>query len=590
LTQLDKLQFLEMTTLSLRFRLNLLITVLMLLFMLAMGTVIIKGTRSSIQEGVETATRVTTQLLDTVIVSAFRNPELGATHEVLHSFLISLGHVRSNDILLYDASGRQIYHSPPSKYRVDEEPPAWFSVLVKPKTETVTRRVQYGTLVITSNPGGAIREAWGSLKPLLWMAGIFFVTVNLVVNWKLSRALLPMNGILEAIHRMGQGDLAARLPRYDLPEFNHIGQSFNRMAASLETSTEESRRLALIVQQTGDAIMMHDLEGRISLWNPAAERLFGYTAQDIVGQSAALLMPAGREQELKQNLAVIAERRLIENFETQRLAKDGKLLDVALSAAPLIDPHENRVIGEICSMRDVTEHKRVEEAERKLEENRQLTQLIRRHIEDERRSLARELHDELGQYVTAIKTFAVAIGNKAEKTLPDVASGAHTIVAAANHIYDGMHNIIRQLRPGALDNLGLTETLKDAVTQWQSQHPNIRFVLNLEGDLEALGESININLYRIVQESVTNALKYSGAGEITIALARTPENRVSLTVSDNGLGVNVCNVDQTRHFGLLGMRERTQALGGVFDIQSAPGQGVSIRVEIPAEISGEAKG
>ncbi len=579
-----------MTTLSLRFRLNLLITVLMLLFMLAMGTVIIKGTRSSIQEGVETATRVTTQLLDTVIVSAFRNPELGATHEVLHSFLISLGHVRSNDILLYDASGRLIYHSPPSRYRVDEEPPAWFSVLVKPKTETVTRRIQYGTLVITSNPGGAIREAWSALKPLLWMAGIFFVLVNLVVNWKLSRALLPMSGILEAIHRMGQGDLAARLPRYALPEFNHIGQSFNRMAASLETSTEESRRLALIVQQTGDAIMMHDLEGRISLWNPAAERLFGYAAQDIVGQSATLLMPPGREQELKQNLAVIAERRLIDNFETQRLAKDGKLLDVALSAAPLIDPHENRVVGEICSMRDVTEHKRVEEAERKLEENRQLTQLIRRHIEDERRSLARELHDELGQYVTAIKTFAVAIANKAEKTLPEVASGAQTIVAAANHIYDGMHNIIRQLRPGALDNLGLTETLQDAVTQWQSQHPHIRFALNLEGKLDTLGESININLYRIVQESVTNALKYSGAGEICIALARTPENRVSLTVSDNGVGVNVCNVDQTRHFGLLGMRERAQALGGVFDIQSAPEQGVCIHVEIPAEISGEARG
>lgn len=572
---------------SLRFRLNLLITVLMLLFMLTMGTVIINGTRSSIQEGVETATRVTTQLLDTVIVSAFRNPELGSTHEVLHAFLISLGHVRNNDILLLDAAGRQIYHSPPSTYRVDQEPPAWFFRLVKPKPETMTRRIQYGTLVVTANPGGAIRESWSTVKPLLWMAGIFFVLVNLVVNWKLSRALRPMGGILEAIHRMGKGDLAARLPQYDLPEFNHIGQSFNRMAASLETSTEESRRLALIVQQTGDAIMMCDLAGRISLWNPAAKRLFGYTAQEIMGQSALMLVPIGREQELWQNLAVVSERGLIENFETQRLAKNGKLLDVALSAAPLIDPHENRVIGEICSMRDITEHKRVEEAERKLEENRQLTQLIQRHIEDERRSLARELHDELGQYVTAIKTFAVAIGNKAEKSLPEVASGAQTIVAAANHIYDGMHNIIRQLRPGALDNLGLTDTLKDAVTQWQSQHPQIRFVLSLEGALDALGESININLYRIVQESVTNALKYAAASEIGIILARTPGNRVSLTISDNGVGVNVCEVDQTRHFGLLGMRERTQALGGVFNIHSAPQQGVSIRVEIPAGTSGE---
>lgn len=571
---------------SLRLRLNLLITVLMLLFMLAMGTVIINGTRTSIQEGVETATRVTTQLLDTVIVSAFRNPELGATHEVLHAFLVSLGHVRSNDILLYDGAGRLIYHSPPSKYKVDAEAPAWFSALVTPAPEKVSRRIQYGTLVITSSPGGAIREAWSALQPLLWTAAVFFIAVNLMVNWMLGRALRPMNGILGAINRMEQGDLATRLPQYDLPEFNHIGQSFNRMATSLETSTEESRRLALVVKQTGDAILMHDLEGNISLWNPAAERLFGYTAEEIVGRSASILTPQGREHELKQNLAAIAERRLIENFETQRLAKDGKLLDVSLSAAPLIDPHENRVIGEICSMRDVTERKRVEEAERKLEENRQLTQLIQRHIEDERRSLARELHDELGQYVTAIKTFAVAIANKAENVLPDVASGAQTIVAAANHIYDGMHNIIRQLRPGALDNLGLTETLKDAVTQWQSQHPQIRFVLALEGSLDALGETINISLYRIVQESVTNALKYSGANEISIRLVRTPGNKVSLTVTDNGIGVNMCDVDQSRHFGLLGMRERTQALRGNFNIHSVPEQGVSIHVEIPVETSG----
>lgn len=577
----------ESTKLSLRLRLNLLITVLLLTFMLAMGTMIIKGTRTSIQEGVETATRVTTQLLDTVIVSAFRNPELGPPHEVLHAFLISLGHVRSNDIFLYDAAGRLIYRSPPSRYRVDAEAPAWFAAMVAPHQETVNRRIQYGTLVVISNPGGAIREAWANLKPLLWMAVIFFIAVNLLVNWMLGRALRPLDGILGAINRMEHGDLAIRLPQYDLPEFNRIGQSFNRMAASLETSTEESRRLALVVKQTGDAIMMHDLDGNISLWNPAAERLFGYTSAEILGRSATALIPEGREHELKQNLAAIMERRLIENFETQRLTRDGVLLDVALSAAPLIEPHENRVIGEICSMRDITERKRVEEAERKLEENRQLTKLIQRHIEDERRSLARELHDELGQYVTAIKTFAVAIGNKAESALPEVAAGAQTIVAAANHIYDGMHNIIRQLRPGALDNLGLAETLKDSVAEWQAQHPQIKFVLKVDRNLKPLGETININLYRIVQEAVNNALKYSGADEIKIALVRTPANRISLTVGDNGVGVNMCNVDQTRHFGLLGMRERTQALNGTFTIESAPQQGVSIHVEIPIKTSGD---
>jgi hypothetical protein len=309
--------------------------------------------------------------------------------------------------------------------------------------------------------------------------------------------------------------------------------------------------------------------------------MFGYSAGEMIGQSAARLIPPGRENELKHNLAVIAELRLLENFETQRLAKDGRLLDVALSAAPFIDPYNNQVVGDICTMRDITEHNRAEEAERKLEETRQLSQIIQHHIEDERRSLARELHDELGQYVTAIKTFAVAISNKAGKASPEITSSAQTIVAAANHIYDGMHNIIRQLRPGVLDNLGLTETLRDAVAQWQTQSPQMKFNLEFLGKLDGLGETLNINLYRIVQESVTNALRYSQASEINITLQRTPDGDISLKVQDNGIGLDVSRLEQSQQFGLLGMRERVQSLNGRYALESAPGKGVDIQVYIP---------
>ncbi|GBG14957.1 histidine kinase [Novimethylophilus kurashikiensis] len=566
---------------SLRFRLNLLITVLLLIFMAGVGFVILKDTRTSIKEGVEAAGRVTTQLLDTVIVSSYRNPELGPTHEVLKTFLESLGHVRSLDISLYDGSSHLIYLSPPSTYRTDEEPPAWFVKLVAPEQEVSVRRIRFGQLVLTSNPGGAIREAWTGVRNLfmIWLG--FFVLLNSVVYWMLGRALTPVNSILRAINRMEHGDLAVRLPGFPLPEYNRIAQSFNNMAASLEASTMESRRLALVVKQTGDAIMIHDLNGNISLWNPAAERMFGYAAEDIIGKSAELLTPPGRENELRQNLAAIAERRPIYNYDTQRVTRSGRLLDVALSAAPLIDPQHNKVVGEICTLRDITERKHAEEAERKLEENRQLTQLIQSHIEEERRSLARELHDELGQYVTAIKTFAVAISNKAKAQMPEIEGAAQTIAAAANHIYDGMHNIIRQLRPGALDNLGLTETLRDAVTNWQGQYPEIEFDLAFSGKLGELGEMLNINLYRIVQESVTNALRYSQATQVSIQLARLASGEVELTVCDNGVGMNICNVDQTQHFGLLGMRERVQSLRGTFEVESELGKGVKIKVVIP---------
>ena len=178
--------------------------------------------------------------------------------------------------------------------------------------------------------------------------------------------------------------------------------------------------------------------------------------------------------------------------------------------------------------------------------------------------------------------------------MPDVAANAQTIVAAANHIYDGMHNIIQQLRPGSLDNLGLSETLRDAVAVWQGQNPDVRFTLNLSANFDDqyfdnLGETLNINLYRIVQESVTNALRYAQATEIDIALIQSDNDTLKLTIKDNGIGMNIDSVDQTQHFGLLGMRERAQALQGNFSIDSTPEHGTLISVTIPNASSKERK-
>jgi two-component system sensor histidine kinase UhpB len=441
---------------SLRLRLNLLITSLSLAFMLASGVVIVNDAKTSIKERVEAASRVTVQLLDNIILSSTLNPSLGNTTDVLNSFLRSLGYVRSSEIVLYDIRGNVMYESPPSSYRSEVHPPAWFVKMVSPRPEVIQRPVRYGMLIVKSNASGSIREAWRGVNQLMWIGLAFFILLNVMVYWLLSHSLRPLNDILAAINKMEQGDLKVRLQAIKLPEFDKIGHSLNRMAESLE-------------------------------------------------------------------------------------------------------------------------------AERQLEENRQLTQLIQTHIEDERRSLARELHDELGQYVTAIKTFAVGIANKAETKMPDVAANAQTIVAAANHIYDGMHNIIRQLRPGSLDNLGLPETLKDAVNQWQATNPDVTFNLNLSGNLNKLGESLNINFYRIIQESVTNALRHAKASQLDINLSESKTGDLVLSIKDNGVGMATLNVDQTQHFGLLGMRERTQALHGKFNVDSAIGKGTSITVSIPKE-------
>lgn len=567
---------------NLRVRLNLLITVILLIFFVSMGYTIMKGSKESIQEGVESANRVTMQLLDTVIISSAQNPEWGYTHDVLKRFLEELGHVRSSDIYLYTLQGELLYRSPPSKYRSDDSPPPkWFENSLTPKEQIDTRAIRFGKLIVKTNPTGAIRESWSKMHHFFWIAFVFFVFLNILVYWMLGFWLRPLKPMVDAINKMGEGDFSARLPNFNLPEFAAIATNFNRMGNSLQSNIRENQRLALIAQQTADAIVIHDLQSKISFWNASAEKIFGYTSKEILGKSAYVLTAKAQESELRKNFQLIHKGKNIHNIETQRIKKNGEIVDVAISSSPLVDPITHEIIGDICSMRDISEKKIAEESKLKLEENRKFTQLIQSHIEDERRSLARELHDELGQYVSAIKIFASNISNKAKKLSPEIEKNADSVISAANQIYDGMHSIIKQLRPSSLDNLGLAETLKDTVNTWQKQYQDLEIHLSIKGDLSHLNETLNINIYRIIQEAMNNVLKHSKAKVIKINLVLNKKGLLELNFSDDGQGMDLKKVDQTKNFGILGMQERIQSLKGSFELISKKNQGTQILISVP---------
>lgn len=218
-----------------------------------------------------------------------------------------------------------------------------------------------------------------------------------------------------------------------------------------------------------------------------------------------------------------------------------------------------------------------------LADNRRLAQQYVQLRESERKALARELHDELGQYLNVIKLDAVGIrdGDAASH------SGAHrrasTIVENCNHIHGALATLIRELRPTGLDELGLAAALEHCVETWRARLPGVSLRLSIDGDFTGLPESITVTLFRLVQEALTNVAKHAAASEVSVRLRRAAADvdgdRIDLAVVDNGIGT--APGVATSGLGLIGMRERVIALEGKLVFTSSPAQGFELSAQIP---------
>lgn len=219
------------------------------------------------------------------------------------------------------------------------------------------------------------------------------------------------------------------------------------------------------------------------------------------------------------------------------------------------------------------------QAEARLIAHRELTQQLQDRVEDERRAIALELHDELGQSVTAIKSIGLAIAQRAHGGDESIERSARMVVDTAGHIYDSTHRMISRLRPLALDNLGLIDALEDMVAAWRLQHPGLQFALACSALPEQLSDAVKITAYRIVQEAVTNAIRHAAAQRIEIGLQRTGGELV-IVVRDDGHGL-AAGVEVRGRYGLRGMRERAGSLGGRVEIASPAEGGVRVEAHLP---------
>ena len=373
-------------------------------------------------------------------------------------------------------------------------------------------------------------------------------------------------------------------------------------------------RLRLTMESVTDyAIFTTDASGWIESWNVGAERMFGYAEEEAVGLHAEVIFtPEDREQgvpaaEMRQ--ARQEGRALCERWH---VSKRGALFYVSGVLAPLRDGAV--LTGYAKVVRDLTERRkaeeelrraheeleaRVEERTRELQElasallaevkerrdaEGQIRELLRRIVdmqEVERRRIARDLHDNLGQRLTALQLNLESLKGKcgAQPELCEEVGRTQEIVRGLDAEVDF---IAWELRPAALDGIGLPTALEHFVHEC-AQHYQIKAEYHTAGfDGRRLTPEIEMNLYRIAQEALNNVVKHAAAGETAVLLERR-DHHVVLIVEDDGEGFHPGGAsDGDEGMGLLSMRERAAQLGGTLEIESEPGAGTTLYVRVPA--------
>jgi two-component system sensor histidine kinase UhpB len=215
------------------------------------------------------------------------------------------------------------------------------------------------------------------------------------------------------------------------------------------------------------------------------------------------------------------------------------------------------------------------------QENRALTQHTLEIQEDERQRLSQELHDELGQSLTAIKVMAVTAGRS--QTLAVGTRATDSIASICDHLMTVVRSMMHQLHPLVLTELGLKATMEDLLNHWAIRNPELKLTISCPDEVDELEQKITIQLFRVVQECLTNIVRHAQASQASISLKINHHDalrtELRLQVTDNGQG---CAPDQIKTgFGLLGMRERINSLDGELTIQTKPKLGMSIIASIP---------
>lgn len=325
-------------------------------------------------------------------------------------------------------------------------------------------------------------------------------------------------------------------------------------------------------------------DGRLNHVNPAFAGMLGYSPQELIGTRFPELVDEADRPSLEKFFGMLREKggRGIET-ELRFAARDGTEL-IGQTIGTTVSDEAGHYVCTQLQVIDVTECRRArDEAMLLLAQNRMLVRERIRSADNERRYLAHELHDELGQSLTYIDTLATLIATQADEE--KIAGHAQEISANVRHVFELVRGMLNRIRPHKIDTLGLSKVLQDLVSQWQKS-TGIACSLDVTDDMtDFKDDTIGITVYRLVQETLTNAARHADADRVSVRLAMTQpgpdaSGAVTVVVRDNGRGMDISKSSDLG-LGMIGMRERVMSLGGECRFSSAPGQGMQVEASIP---------
>ncbi|MCD9188318.1 MAG: PAS domain S-box protein [Pyrinomonadaceae bacterium] len=340
---------------------------------------------------------------------------------------------------------------------------------------------------------------------------------------------------------------------------------------------ESEERFRFLIESAKDyAIFTLTPDGIINSWNAGAEKIFGWTEAEIIGKPSEIIFTAeDRAKGVPAKELKTALRKGRAPDERFHIRKDGVRFYVS-GVVTLLRDANGKLQGFVKIARDLTERLEAEKAIR----DKEMLQKLVGALEDERRRIARDLHDELGQKLTSLRLNLEKIRKMSENEA--MSREIDKIGLLAKSIDKGIDFLAWELRPAALDQLGLIPALDNYVKQWTLFSGVRAELLASRLKKRRFVREIETNLYRIVQEALNNIYKHAGANNVEVLLERRGD-LIVLIIQDDGRGFNVKNKKtRGKGIGLIGMEERAALVRGTLEIESAPGEGTTIFVRVPA--------